>query len=264
MVPSGKDPVAEQARQAAADEIPGLLHSSNEAVLLALLENPALNEQHAEVLLRRADLPQSVVAALANHRTLSASYAVRCGVVLHPHAPRLVALRWVKQLYLFDQVRLTLLPSAQAELKRVAEDAILARLLQISPGQKLALARRGSGRVVAALLAEGARQIVRPALDNPFLTEGHLLKLLARDDLAAHVVAAIAEHPKWSRLPGVRLALVRHPATPLGRVLAFLPDLTLSDLRDLVALGRLQPNLRDYIRREMERRSSAGHGGARE
>ncbi len=247
---------AERARYAGIDEIPQLLGSSDEAVLSALAENPALNEQHAEVLLCRADLPQSAIAAIANNRALSASYAVRRGVVLHPHAPRLVALRWVKQLYLFDMVRLTLLPSAQPELKRLAEDAIIARLLQVALGQKLTLARRGSGRVAVALLAEGMRPVVRPALDNPFLTEGHLLKLLARDELATHVVAAVAEHPKWSRLPGVRLALVRHPATPPACVLAFLPKLTLGDLRDLVALAGLPENLRSYVQCEIERRSS--------
>lgn len=247
-----------QARTASAEEIPRLLSSPDPAVLLALVENPALNEQHAGVLLHRADLPQEVLAALANHPTLSASYAVRREIVLHPHAPRRVALRWVRQLYLSDLVRLTLLPSAHAELKRIAEDTIVARLPQIPLGQKLTLARRASGRVAAALLAEGILPVVRPALDNPFLTEGHLLRLLARDELAPHVFAAVAEHPRWLRLSGVQLALVRHPATPLVCVRALLPDLALNELRDLLALGRLHPERRQLLEQEIARRTPSG------
>ncbi len=247
------------ARTASAEEIPRLLSSPDPAVLLALVENPALNEQHAEILLRRADLPQEVLAALASHPALSASYAVRRDIVLHPHAPRRVALRWVRQLYLFDLVRLTLLPSAHAELKRIAEDTIAARLPQVPLGQKLTLARRASGRIAAALLAEGILPVVRPALDNPFLTEGHLLQLLVRDELAPHVVAAIAEHPRWVRLPGVRLALVRHPATPPVCVHALLPDLALNELRDLLALGHLRPERRQWLEQEIARRAPSGH-----
>ncbi|MCL6565422.1 MAG: hypothetical protein K6U09_03265 [Acidobacteriia bacterium] len=247
-----------RARTASAEEIPRLLSSPDPAVLLALVENPELNEQHAEILLRRADLPPAVLAALATHPALSASYAVRRDIVLHPHAPRLVALRWVRQLYLFDLVRLTLLPSAHAELKRIAEDTLVARLPQVPQGQKLTLARRASGRVAAALLAEGVPPVVRLALDNPFLAEGHLLQLLARDELASHVVTAIAEHPRWVRLPGVRLALVRHPATPSVRVRALLPDLALHELRDLLALGRLRPERRQMLEQEIARRAPSG------
>jgi hypothetical protein len=246
------------ARTAPAEEIPLWLRSADPAVLLALVDNPALNEQHVEILLRRADLPPAVLAALARHPTLSASYAVRRDIVRHPHAPRLVALRWVRQLYLFDLVRLTLLPSVSAELKRIAEDTLIARLPQIPLGEKLTLARRASGRVASALLAEGVPLAVRPALDNPFLAEGHLLQLLARDELAPHVVAAIAEHPRWSHRPGVRMALVRHPATPPACVRALLPELSLDELRDLVALARLQPERRQWLEQEIAQRAQFG------
>lgn len=244
-------PSVEQARSATGEELGVLLHADDPDVLLALVENPQFDESHAIVLLQRAELPANIIEQIARHKTLGATYNVRRDIVLHPHVPRLVGLRLVRHLYLFDLVRLTLLPSVPAEIRRVAEELILARLGQLPPGQKLALARRASGRVAAALLGEGLQQVVTAALDNPFLNEGHLLKLLARDALPPAVVDAVANHRKWSHLPGVRLALVRHPKTSLARVLAFLPDLPLNDLRDLVALGKLRANLKEYIRKEI-------------
>jgi hypothetical protein len=161
----------------------------------------------------------------------------------------------VRQLHLFDLVNVSLLPSPPAELRRIAEELILARIGQLPLGQKMTLARRGSARVAAALLLNGVEQVVPLALENPRLTESQVLKVLARDDVPPHVVDALARHRKWSILYNVRMALVRQPLTPLGRVLSFLPDLTLRDLDELCAAKSLSPAMRDYLRREVAGRS---------
>jgi len=55
----------------------------------------------------------------------------------------------------------------------------------------------------------------------------------------------------------VRLALLRHPATPLLVVLAVLPDLTVGDLKELSSSKVLPENLRRYVEHEIEQRMSA-------
>lgn len=158
-------------------------------------------------------------------------------LAFHPRAPRLATLRLLRELYLMDLVQLALLPGTPGELKRGAENQLVARLPQLPLGQKITLARRGPARVAGALLAEGHKQIVTMVLDNAHLTEAQILKVLSREKLPLHVIHAVSQHRKWSRTYNVRLALVRHPGSTLSTVLSYLPELTVSDLSELAAAG---------------------------
>ena len=249
------NPGADRARAASGEEISALLHDAREEVLAALLENPHLDETHLCLFLERKDLPGTLLEGIARRKEWMASYRVKRRVAFHLHAPRLLALRLARELYVMDLVQLSLQPGLPAELKRLAEELLLARLPQLPLGQKITLARRGSARVAGGLLVEGHLQVVRVALDNSFLTEAQVLRTLAREKLPAPVVSAIAHHPKWSHVYNVRVALVRHPLAPPGCVLAFLPELTLRDLQELRTLGTVSGNLRQCIRHEIARRS---------
>jgi len=246
---------AERARTASRDELLTYVYNGSEEVLSALLENPLLDEKNLLLLLERKDLPGKLLDTVGKQKAWMESYPVRLRLVRHPHTPRILSMRLVKQLYLFDLVNISLLPQAAAEIKRVAEEMIVARLPQLPLGQKLTLARRGSGRVAAALLAEGLTQVVPLALDNAFLTESHVLKVLAHEGVSPSVVAALASHSKWSYQYNVRMALVRHPLTRLARVLSFIPDLTMRDLAELQHASTLSDSLREYIRNEVEIRA---------
>lgn len=248
-----------RARLAGRDDLNLLLHDRNEAVLLGLLENPNLEESHVTRLLARLDLPSNVLSAVAAAKKWNASEAVRLCLAQHPRTPKRVALAVVRQLYLFDLVRLNLLPSAPADIRRVAEEIIVTRIPQLPVGQKLTLARRGPPRVAGALLAEGHPQAVKLALDNAFLTESQVLKVLAKAGVSERAVAAIAQHPKWSSQYNVRTALLRNPLTPPPCLLAFLPHLTLGDLKEIAALQGVPPAAKKYIRREIERRQHGVH-----
>jgi hypothetical protein len=249
---------AERARSASREELRVLLHDKNEEVLTALLENPALDEALLCLLLQRKDLSGDLLGEVARRKEWMRSYRVKARVAGHPHAPRLVALPLIRQLFLFDLVNLSLQPATPAEVKRIAEEVILNRLPQLALGQRLTLARRGSARVAAALLAEGNERVVPLALDNAFLTESQVLKVLSREELPEIVPMSIARHRKWACFYNVRMALVRHPLTPLARVLAFLPDLTLRDLDELSGARSLPPNLKQYIRAEVALRQKGG------
>jgi hypothetical protein len=139
-------------------------------------------------------------------------------------------------------------------LKHNAEDQLLARLPQLPLGQKITLARRGPARVAGALLAEGHTQVLSVVLDNANLTEAQILKALSREKLPLAVIPAIASHRKWSCSYNVRLALVRHPGSTLSTILEYLPQLTVSDLRELAAPGIVSESLRRYMQAEIQRR----------
>jgi hypothetical protein len=226
--------------------------------LRELVQSPALNEEQVVLLLAHKDLPGELIEEIAQRKPLLKRYAVKKALVLHPHTPRLVSLRMLRDLYLMDLVQLTLTPGALAELKRNAEEQLIARLPQLPLGQKITLARRGPGRVAGALLAEGHEQVLSIVLDNTNLTEAHVLKALSRPKIAPRVLEAVSRHEKWSHSYNVRLALVRQPATTLSTVLAYLPELTVSDLKELTAPGIVSENFRRYLQAEIQRRLRKG------
>jgi hypothetical protein len=247
----------ELARTASNEELDGLLYHPAAEVILALLDNPAFDENKLCLLLTRKDLPAEVLEEVAGRKSLLKNYAVKKSLLFHPRAPRLAGVHMLRDLYLMDLVQFALSPGVSAELKRRAEEHILARLPQLPLGQKITLGRRGPARVAGALLGEGHPQIVAVALDNPYLTEAQILKALARENVPVLVVQSLARHGKWSQIYTVRLAIVRNPSAPLATVLAFLPQLTAPDLRELAEPGIVSENLRKYLLAEVQRRLHA-------
>jgi hypothetical protein len=250
----GNESSRERARTATGEELASLLHHHSSGVLLALLDNPALDETQVCLLLDRKDLPMEILEEVARRKPLLKNYRVKRALAFHPRTPRLGSLRLIRELYLMDLVQLTLLPGTSAELKRIAEEQLVARLPQLPLGRKITLARRGTARVAGAILAEGHAQLVSIALDNPGLTEAQVLKALSRESLPPAVTKAVSQHRKWSHTYNVRLALVRHPGSTLSTILAYLPELTVSDLRELAAPGIVSENLRKYLAAEIQQR----------
>ena len=239
---------------AAGEELAALLHHADAEVLVALLDNPSLEETQLCMLLERKNLPGEILEEVARRKPLLKNYRVKKALAFHPRTPRLVTLRLLRDLYLMDLVQLTLLAGIPTELKRNAEDQLVSRLPQLPLGQKITLARRGPARLAGALLAEGHAQIVSIVLDNAYLTEAQVLRVLSREKLPPVVVRTISLHRKWSISYNVRLALVRHPLSPLATVLAYLPELTVSDLRELASPGIVSESLRKYLQAEVQRR----------
>jgi hypothetical protein len=257
-VDEGLSKMRDRALLAKGEELAALLHHPAADVLLALLDNPALDETQLCLLLERKNLPGEVLEEVGRRKPLLKSYRVKRALAFHPRTPRLISMRLIRDLYLMDLIQIALSPAITAELKRNAEDQVLARLPQLPLGQKITLARRGPARIAGALLAEGHLQVVSVVLENPFLTEAQILKALSREKLPSGVIPAIIQNRKWSITYNVRLALVRHPASPLATILGFLPELTVSDLQELAAPGIVAENLRKYLQAEAHRRIQAG------
>jgi len=135
------------------------------AVLLALARNPNLQERDLLRLLERKDLPAEVLRAISEHQEALRSYAVKLGLIRHARTPRLISLPILKFLHLFDLVRVCQTPAVPTDVKNVIEETILKRAERIPRGEKITLARRGSGRVAAGLLVTEDRDLISAALD---------------------------------------------------------------------------------------------------
>jgi hypothetical protein len=248
---SPKERLLQRAAQALAvssrEEIESFFQETATVVLMELARNPHLQEHDLLRLLERKDLAHEVIRELARHPEIRRSYPAQLALVRHPKTPRLVSLPLMKFLYTFDLLRVAQTPGVPADIKMVAEEAILKKLEGMSRGEKISLARRGTGRLAAGLLLKPDLELIRAALDNPFLTEGYLLKVLAREGLPSAVVEQLAQHSRWSHHYHLRLALIRNPRTPFARVLAFLPEMAVTDLRDICLDHRMPQRVRTYI-----------------
>lgn len=149
----------ESAHAASVDELGALLHESDEKFLLALIENPNFQEKHALILLDRAGISALVVAAVAESGKgkWMASEAVRSKIAQHPHAPKRIALAAMRQMFLFNLVRLTVAPSTPPDIRRAAEEVILGRVPHLPVGKSL----RSRGEVQRASLGRFLPRAIR-------------------------------------------------------------------------------------------------------
>ena len=79
---------AHNAQSAPKENLQALIHESDEETLLALLENPQLEEPHISQMLERLDLSANVLTAIAEKGKWTTSEGVRLRLARHPRTPR--------------------------------------------------------------------------------------------------------------------------------------------------------------------------------
>ena len=215
----------------------------------------ALTEDLALALLKRHDLLAEDIEQLRKHASVMKSRKVRLAVAAHPRAPRRIALRLIRELHTFDLMQFSLAPAVVADLKRAADELLVARLASITLGERISLARRSSPIVAAALLLDKESRVWQPALENPRLIEAAILKVLQRSNATATFVEAVCHHAKWSVRPEIRMALLRNEKTPLARAIEFAHRLPPALLRDILHNSRLPERVKVYLRKDLEARS---------
>lgn len=180
------------------------------------------------------------------------SRKVRVALAAHPRAPRRIALRLIRELYTFDLMQFSLIPAVAADLKRVADELLVSRLASITLGERIALARRSSALVAAALLLDKESRVWQTALENPRVTEAAIVKALLRLAATPAFVKAVCHHAKWSLRPEIRMALLRNEYTPMARALEFARRLPPAQLRDILQASRLPEKIKAYLRKDIE------------
>ena len=231
-----------------------LIHDPSPEVLCAATSDPRLTEELALALLERRDLPASGLEQLARHPSLKKNRKVRVALVKHPRTPRFVSLPLLKHLHTFELMQVALTPAVAADLKAAADEAILNRRETISPGERLTLAKRGSGRLAAALLLDPEPRILEAALQNPQLTEAMVVKALMKQRAPQTLAEQVSRHPKWTVCREVQRALLLHAGTPFARVLVFARSLSVETLREIMRQSRLTANVKAYLMKELESR----------
>jgi len=228
-----------------------LIHDPSPDVQRAVAADPRMNEDLALALLKRRDLPRDAVEAVYKNKSLAKLRKVQLAIVMHPSTPRHVSVPVIRHLYAFELMQVALSPGVPADVKRSAEEAMVARLSTISSGERSELAKRGSGRVAAALLLDKEERIMLAALQNPQMTEMWIVKALksAGCDLLA---PAVCRHQKWSQRIYVKLALIANQHTPLARVVQFAAELPVRSIKETLRSVRLTPHVKAALQGVLE------------
>ena len=247
------------------------------ADLLGTAADPALTEDLALALLKRADLHPDVLQQLVKNANALKTRKVKIALVSHPHTPRHVSVPLARQFYTFDLMKVALSPGVPADVKVAIDDVLISRLKAVTIGERLTLARRASGRVAAALLLDvetmdgkmvagetgeralGERKaknaatvaresrVMQTALENSRLTEALVIGSVLRVAASAALVHAVAHHPKWSLRQEIRAALLRTEHLSLARALEFSREIPGSRLPELLASSRLPAKIKDQL-----------------
>jgi len=207
----------------------------------------------AQALLKDRTLTSESIEQITRNAAVMKSRKVRIAIAGHPRAPRRVALLLIRELYTFDLMQFSLLPAVAADLKRVSDELLVSRIASITLGERIALARRSSTMVAAALLLDKESRVWQTALENPRLTETAIVKALLRPAATPAFVKAICHHAKWSVRLEIRTALLRNEFTPLARALEFARRLPPAQLRDVLHNSRLPEKVKAYLRKSLEK-----------
>jgi hypothetical protein len=226
--------VQQRLREAGADELRSLLGE-----LAGELDVAA-----AQLVLRNPHAGEEAIRLLAEQRRLFSFYDLRRDLALHPATPPPLALALVGSLFWRDLVSAGLDVRLRPVVRRAAEQRLLDRLPGLAVGEKVAIGRRASPRVLQVLRHDPTPRVVAAVLDNPRLVESDLLPLLAAEATRPAVLALVVGHRKWGHRHAVRVAAVRNPHTPLALALQQLSQLKKPELRAVASDPRLAAVLR--------------------
>jgi hypothetical protein len=216
----------------------------------------ALPEELALVLLRRRDLPAQVAEALGKNIAVARLRMVRWSLITHQRTPRHISLPLLRHLYPFELMKLAVVPQLAADLKRAAEEALIAKSASLSSGERLALAKQGSSQVAAAMLLDTESRVTFAALDNPRLTEAGVVAALIDPKSPQHLAPAVCHHSKWRVRLEVRLASLRNGFTPLARAIEYAATLPMPQLKDILAQSRLPEQIKTYLLQTAQKKMS--------
>jgi hypothetical protein len=203
-----------------------------------------------------------------------------------------VSVPLARQFYTFDLMKVALSPSVPADVKVAVDNVLISRLKAVTLGERLTLARRGSGRVAAALLLDvesgdgkiidgktmdrktidrktvagkaiagktiAAKAVARDtrvmqaALENPRLTEALVIHSVLGPAAGAALAQAVARHAKWSRRREIRAALLRTAHLSLARALEFSREIPAPLLEEVLASSRLPAPIKAQLIRESQ------------
>jgi hypothetical protein len=237
-------------------------HSTPED-LAPLLDHPETDEAHLLRLLRKRELPSSVIEAVARHERWDGRHRIRAAIVLHSKTPRTLSLRLLSLLLWRDQLRVATDLRLQMPLRAAAESRLRERLPELELGEKVSLARTAPAGLLSILAGDENHRVVTAVLSNPRLVEAEVVAVLRREKTPAEVLRVLAASERWISRPAIRDAVLSHRRTPVHSALKVLAAMHAPEIRRLLAEKSLPPVVRFGAKRILSGENTPGRRRAR-
>lgn len=120
----------------------------------------------------------------------------------------------------------------------------LERINAMSVSERIKLALSGTKTERMILLRDANRMVAMAVLESPKMSDDDVL-LIARDkSMPGELVAKVAANRYWTRNYNVVLELLQNPKTPTNRAMAFVKQLHMRDLRQIMIDKNTPPVIR--------------------
>ncbi|MEM6954469.1 MAG: hypothetical protein AAF645_02240, partial [Myxococcota bacterium] len=116
-------------------------------------------------------------------------------------------------------------------------------------GERKSLARSRDRELLARVLRDPNRDVIRNLLMNPGLRTEDVVRLASRRPVPTDVLRTILADLRWALRYDVRLALVQNPYLELGLAVPLTACLRASDARAVERAASLRPEVREGARR---------------
>jgi hypothetical protein len=222
-----------------------------------VLDDPELHEEGVLALLRNRTAAPALLGRIARDRRWTRSYEIKKALARHPRTPLTIARSLLPHFYWRDLAEIADDARMPPSVKKQAEEVLKHRLAEMAQGERVALARRASRGVIAALRDSGEARVLQALLSNIRLVENDAVKIASNPDASREVLLALAGHPEWRARYSVRLSLLSNPKTPVPAALRLIEGLSQQELSRLARDPAVPKIVRVGADRRLEARTDA-------
>lgn len=237
------------ARTAPAEKLWVVIQQATEEALLAVLENPACEPFHVLAILRSPRVTPAVAERVYADSRWLRHYRVKAALVHCRVTPYAISSQVIYELFWYDLAQVALNPRVDPRIRQMAERLVIQKLEEMAVGEKMALAKIASRNLIIHIRnTRREAGVLLNLLRNPRLVEEDLLALLQAPQLPVEFIRALAALPHWCNRPAVRMALLRHPHTPVHVAAQLIPRLHPSEVLQLLQDSTPRPIVRRLLR----------------
>ena len=105
--------------------------------------------------------------------------------------------------------------------------------LELGVSEKIKMALTGDKEWRSLLLRDPNKLVSSAVLKNPRITDGEVLFVAKSKTASEELIRIILLNKEWLKLKAVKIALLKHPRTPMNKALRFMSVLNEKDLKEL-------------------------------
>lgn len=217
------------------EELWAALRTQRSSVLEHALSNRNLSVDMAYFVAKSKNASSEMLGVLASDVRFSRSYKIILALVRNARTPLRITNALLKHIKIFDLADLTRSHFVHSVTRKKVELMLMERIPSLPAGVKAAISRRASANIIIRIMERSDRRVIDTCLQSARITEDLLIGVLQKRITKPLLVRAIAEQGKWSLRYRVRYALIRNFHSPLSVIQGIIPEMKVSDLREMYA-----------------------------